>query len=233
MVALGSTSMKGTSGGDVPDLMATGDEQLIVLFRGGKCPEAREELILRYLRWTRHAATMQARKARLAPDFLEDGRQIGNMALLEAIDKYDTEQVLSAGGCSFRTFLGHVFRNRYLDFLKKTRRAERRYDRSFAAALAIEEGRNLARTSFDRDCFSVSEIGDPALLVERREERARLEDAINALSTSKHVIWIRLCAGAKLKTIAKDLGISYDATRRRLGKTLNLLRRQVEGRENS
>ena len=66
-----------------------------------------------------------------------------------------------------------------------------------------------------------------ASLAERHEEMARLVDAINVLSSSKHIIWEGLCAGNNLREIAKELGISYDATRRRLRKTLNLLRRQV------
>src|SRR5262245_29142789 len=87
------------------DLLATGDEGLIALLRLGKCPEAREELVLRYLPWTRRVATIYATGARLRNDSVPDVRQIASMALLETIAKYDTEQVHAIVRCSFRTFL--------------------------------------------------------------------------------------------------------------------------------
>jgi RNA polymerase sigma factor (sigma-70 family) len=213
------------------DLMATGDERLIALLRSGKCPEAREELVLRYLPWTRRVAIVYATGARLRKDAVPDVRQVASMALLEAIVKYDTEQAQKARA-SFRTFLFHVFQNRFRDFLKKTRRAERRYDRSLSAAMALEEG--ATRPPRRKQVGSIhDESDDPAVLAARHEEMARLVDAINVLSSSKHMIWESVCAGNNLQTIAKELGISYDATRRRLRKTLNLLKRHVEGRAKS
>jgi RNA polymerase sigma factor (sigma-70 family) len=214
------------------DLMGIGDEQLIVLLRGGKCQEAREELVLRYLPWTRRVAIVFATSARLPKDSVADVRQIASMALLEAISKYDPARAEGAGRCSFRTFLFHVFRNRFRDFLKKTRRAERRYDRSLAAAFALEEG--AGQTAKKQRGWSIDvESDDPALVVQQHEEMARLVDAVNVLSSSKHMIWKRVCEGDNLQAIAKELGISYDATRRRLQKTLKLLKRHVEGRVKS
>jgi RNA polymerase sigma factor (sigma-70 family) len=154
------------------------------------------------------------------------------MALLEAIGKYDTEQAQKAARSSFRTFLFHVFRNRFRDFLKKTRREERPYDRSFTAAVTLEEGlKRPIRTHYDWSAYEMTD--DPAVLAQRHEEMARLVDAINVLSSSKYMVWQSVCAGNNLKTIAKELGISYDATRRRLNKTLKVLKRHVEGREKS
>jgi RNA polymerase sigma factor (sigma-70 family) len=210
------------------DLLATGDEKLIALFRDGSCPEARDELILRYLRWTRRGITVQAYKAGLNPSFLPDAQQIAGMALLEAIDKFDTEH--KPASSSFQTFLWHVITNRFRDFLKRTRRAESRYKRSSTSAVKEKKARGAAAIDNEGFLF-IDEKGDPARLAEEQEQMDRLADAINALSTTKHLIWIRVLAGAKITAIAEELGISYDATRRRLRKTVDVLRRQVKGRE--
>jgi RNA polymerase sigma factor (sigma-70 family) len=212
------------------DLLAVGDEQLILLDRKAHYPGARDELMVRYLAWVRRVATIHSRSARLRRDLLPDAKQIGSMALLEALSKYRTEWAVEDQRCSFRTFLLLVFRNRFRDFLRNTLRAERRYERSIAAAQAVEDGSKAIQRKNGKAWPVVGHISDPALQVERREAMARLERAIETLSSTKHRIWTLLCAGANLNEVAGELGISYDATRRRLRKTVGLLKRQVEGR---
>src|SRR5262249_42067569 len=129
---------------DEIDLLAIGDEELIGLYRGGTCPGARNEVVLRHFSWIKRVAAMYANNSRLRRDLSPDAKQIAGMALLEAMAKYDMKRAKGPDRCSFRSFLVHVFRNRFRDFLKITYRAERRYDRSFAASAAIEEGPKTA-----------------------------------------------------------------------------------------
>jgi RNA polymerase sigma factor (sigma-70 family) len=225
--------MSGASNYDSLDLLTIGDEQLVILYRDGKHARARDELILRHHHWVHRVAAFFAKKSNLRPDLLPDAKQIASMALLEAIDKYDPERVRGPARCSFRTFLGTVFRNRFIDFLKKTRRAERPIDRSRLKKRPNTEKRKTAASRNDRGWFLDSSLEDPALLTQRGEELTRLRQAVEVLSSSKHMIFERLSEGDNLSAISKEMGISYDATRRLLQKMLKLLQQQLKSPNDS
>jgi RNA polymerase sigma factor (sigma-70 family) len=198
-----------------PDLLTLGDEQLLVLFREQNCLAARDELVTRYLSFTRRFAGQKARRFRLSAGWLPDVEQCAAVALMEAMSRFDEGR---ARGRKFDGFLRLVLRARLLDFVKALWRFEKHYDRTIAAAQALrdEVAAASARTSHAR---SIAEgIADPAAIAAAREELDRLDKALEALTTTTHHILEHRSNGGKLSAVARELGISYDAARRRLRK---------------
>jgi hypothetical protein len=119
-----------------PDLLALGDEQLLVLFREQGCLAARDELVTRYLPFTRRFAGQKARRFRLSAAWLPDFEQCAALALLEAMSRFDERR---AGDRKFDGFLRLVLRTRLFDFVKALWRFEIHYDRTMAAARALRD----------------------------------------------------------------------------------------------
>jgi RNA polymerase sigma factor (sigma-70 family) len=210
------------------DLLALGDEELIARFRADGLAAAREELVLRYLSFTQRFVVKHARRVGLAAMHIPDAQQQAALALLEAIDHYDAQAFPYEQRCSFHGFLNVVLRARFSDFVKIVWRAERRRDHSAGSQDTRRPGGSV---SPDPAEWQDHRQSDPAELVLEREERARLEQAVRDLTSSKRFLWDRLSAGEKLPVLARQLGISYPAARRRLKRAMRSIATALEPSE--
>jgi RNA polymerase sigma factor (sigma-70 family) len=132
---------------------------------------------------------------------------------IEAIKKYDTRQIGKPQGCSFRSFIHRVLIARFKDFAKHLRRVEHRYDRS---APCGDEGPFKS----DADC----NLYDPAIIAEARESMNRLRETLMCLDSESERMWRLLAEGNSLRTIAAQIGISYDSAKRRRRKLIEQLK---------
>ncbi|MGL4512208.1 MAG: sigma-70 family RNA polymerase sigma factor [Lacipirellulaceae bacterium] len=189
------------------------DEALVVLARECDYGPARDEILVRYRPQTERLVNWLSRSTEFGATDVEDAHQNSVFWTVEAIGKFDTLQPDAARRCSFYSFLHRVVVARYKDFTKHLRRVERR---------RVLSGDPLepAPTSGDTTAHS----GDPAALAERAEASLLLKEALGKLDPECREIWERLCCGQGLREIAGELGLSYDAAKRRRRKLIGELK---------
>lgn len=198
------------------DLAVMEDEALIVLAEECEYGPARDELIVRYDAQIDRLIGWMARSYRLTQADLEDARQNAVFWVVEAISKYDTEQIGKVRGCSFRSFVHRVLMSRFKDFTKHLRRVECRYDRS--SDCAVEE---LSEVDAN------DEPEDPALIVAEKESINLLQQTLSGLDSESGRLWQLLAEGTSLRQIAATLDVSYDSIKRRRRKLIEQLKMQL------
>jgi RNA polymerase sigma factor (sigma-70 family) len=198
------------------DLAVMEDEALVVLAEECEYGPARDELIVRYDSQIDRLIGWMARSYRLTTTDLEDARQNAVFWVVEAIAKYDTEQIGKVRGCSFRSFVHRVLMSRFKDFTKHLRRIECRYDRS---------------TQSDVEDFSQTDANevadDPALIAAEKESINRLHLTLSGLDNDSGRLWQLLAEGTSLRQIAATLDMSYDCVKRRRRKLIEQLKNQL------
>ena len=195
------------------DMALVDDEALIVLARECDYSPARDEILLRYSPQTERLIQWLARTTEFGSTDIEDARQNAVFWTVEAIKKFDLQQDERTRRCSFYSFLYRVLVARFKDFTKQVRRLERR--------------RTLASQGEDEDQSSshlFRDPADPAAIVEAEEAARWLNAAVAQLNDECLQIWQRLCEGLSLREIADELGLSYDAAKRRRRKLIDKLK---------
>jgi RNA polymerase sigma factor (sigma-70 family) len=192
------------------------DEALIVLAEECEYDPARDELIVRYDAQVERFIGWLAHSYHLAQADLEDARQNAIFWIVEAITKYDLEQIGKAGGCSFRSFVHRVLMSRFKDFTKHLRRVKGRFNRSTNDAID-----DVAQADVDDDA------SDPAQIVEEREAANRLQQTLTGLDRQSGQLWRLLAEGMSLRQIAARLDLSYDSVKRRRRKLIEQLKMQL------
>jgi len=195
------------------DLALMDDEALVVLAEECGYAPARDELIIRYRPHADRLTAWLAQSHGLSHADIEDARQNAVFWAVEAIEKYDTRQIGKAGGCSFRSFICRVMIARFKDFTKHLHRVEAHYDRSAHPSQEQEPVAGL-------DCT----LDDPAALAESQESLTQLQESLARLDCESRRFWQLLAEGHSLRAIAAELGISYDAAKRRRRKLIEHLR---------
>jgi RNA polymerase sigma factor (sigma-70 family) len=195
------------------DMALVDDEALVVLAKECDYAPARDEILLRYGTQTERLIQWLARSTEFGSTDIEDARQNAVFWTVEAITKFDTDQIGRERRCSFYSFLYRVLVARFKDFSKQVRRLEKR--------------RRLASDNSDEE-QSLSHLfrdpTDPALVVEAEEAARWLQAAVAELDDECRQIWQRLCEGINLREIATELGLSYDAAKRRRRKLIEKLK---------
>jgi RNA polymerase sigma factor (sigma-70 family) len=195
------------------DMALVDDEALIVLARECEYSPARDEILLRYGPQTERLIQWLARSTEFGSTDVEDARQNAVFWTVEAIKKFDTDQGERVRRCSFYSFLYRVLVARFKDFTKQVRRLERR------RKLTSDTGEEDQSTG-----HLFRDPTDPAQIVETEEAARWLQAAIAELDDECRQIWQRLCEGIGLREIAGELGISYDAAKRRRRKLIEKLK---------
>jgi RNA polymerase sigma factor (sigma-70 family) len=203
------------------DLVIMEDEALIVLAKECEYAPARDELIVRYGGQTSRLIDWMAYRYRLSNADAEDARQNAVFWFVEAINKYDTNQIGKPRGCSFRSFIHRVVMARFKDFAKHVRRVDAHYDRKTRCG---EDATSAAGIELTRN--------DPASLAEAHEAASRLQATVTSLDPDTRRLWQLLADGISLRQIAEKLGISYDAAKRRRRKLIAELKSQLSQETN-
>jgi RNA polymerase sigma factor (sigma-70 family) len=185
------------------DMTQVGDEELVVLAKECGFRPARDELILRFRDRSNRLIWQGAGFRRVPTIDVEDAQQDAVFWVIEAIEHYDTSQIGVRDGCSFRTFLFRVLTARLQDFLKHLWRVQARHLPLTQANLAISCLRSAGR----REEYS------PATLAEKHETALRLQQALASLDSTARHLWAMMAFGMRLRTIAAQLDISYEAAK--------------------
>jgi RNA polymerase sigma factor (sigma-70 family) len=195
------------------DLSKMEDEQLIVLAQEcGYQPAANEVLRRHHPRLGRLIA-YQAKRTTLTPHDVEDAQQNAVFALVEAIAGYDTQEMVKPGGCRFRTYGRLVSMRRFWNFVKQIRRRQERHH-TFARVDGL--------VAVSSPLF-VCVMPGPGDLAARQEMRERLSHVLGRIGEKMRALWQALAAGRKLRQIACQQGISYDAVKRQRRRLLVFL----------
>jgi RNA polymerase sigma factor (sigma-70 family) len=189
------------------------DEALVVLAKECEYAAARDELIVRYTSQTERLIGWLGHSNGMSRSDAEDARQSAVFWTIEAITKYDTNQIGKTGGCSFRSFVYRVLISRFKDFAKHLRRVECHYDRT-----ARSGSDDPSAIDMDR------KLKDPASIAEAQESIRRLQRTLTSLDEESARLWQLLADGNNLRQIATQLGMSYDAAKRRRRKLLDHLK---------
>ena len=191
------------------NLVVMDDEPLVVLAKECEYGPARDELIVRYAGETQRLIGWCTYRYRLGVADSEDARQNAVFWIVEAINKYDTNQIGKQQGCSFRTFIHRVLIARFKDFVKHVRRIECHYDRTAGCA-----GEGTSAVDIDR------RLKDPAAIAEAQESMNCLGETLTNLDPDSVRLWQLMVNGNNLRQIAEELGISYDSAKRRRSKLI-------------
>ena len=192
------------------------DTTLITIARENCSDPARDALILRHSGRRDRIIGWLASSTEMRRVEIEDARQNAVFWTLEAIEKYNTTDVTKTRGCSFCTFLNRVLACRFKDYLKHLRRRSRHVDWSLNATGQTELPARPSRQPID-----------PAAIAEVKETIAGLDLALGQMDAESIRIWELLGEGASLREISIELGISYDAVKRRRRKLIQHLRNQL------
>jgi RNA polymerase sigma factor (sigma-70 family) len=203
------------------DLAVMDDEALVVLAEECDYGPARDELIVRYDGQLDRLIGWLAHSYRLTHADVADARQNAIFWVIEAISKYDTEQIGKVRGCGFRSFLHRVLMSRFKDYTKHLRRIERHYDRS--TKCSVEDA-----ALDDAD----SDAEDPAEIAEENESMSQLQETLSNLDADSARLWRLLAEGSSLRAIAAELEISYDSVKRRRRKLMDQLKKHLNPSDN-
>jgi RNA polymerase sigma factor (sigma-70 family) len=198
------------------DLAVMEDEALVVLAEECEYGPARDELIVRYDAQVDRLMSWLGRSYHLTHSDVEDARQSAVFWIVEAIKKFDTEQINKVRRCSFRSFVYRVLIARFKDFAKHLRRVEGHYDRSTQCAVETASGDDAN-----------GEPEDPARIAEAQESLNRLQQTLTSLDSESGRLWQMLASGTSLRQIATELKMSYDSAKRRRRKLLERLKGQL------
>jgi RNA polymerase sigma factor (sigma-70 family) len=198
------------------DLAVMADEALVVLAEECEYGPARDELIVRYDAQVDRLMSWLGRSHHLTHSDVEDARQSAVFWIVEAIKKFDTEQINKVRRCSFRSFVYRVLIARFKDYAKHLRRVECHYDRSTECAVETASGED-----------GNGEPEDPARIAEAQESLNRLQQTLTSLDSDSGRLWQLLASGTSLRQIATELKMSYDSAKRRRRKLLERLKGQL------
>jgi RNA polymerase sigma factor (sigma-70 family) len=198
---------------DCLEMALVDDEALVVLAKECDYSPARDEILLRYSPQTERLIQWLSKSTEFGSTDVEDARQNAIFWTVEAIKKFDTDQIGRERRCSFYSFLYRVLVARFKDFSKQVRRLERRRR---LTADGSNEDQSLSHLFQDP--------ADPSAIVEAAEAARWLQAAVAELDEECQQIWLRLCEGVNLREIAADLGLSYDAAKRRRRKLIEKLK---------
>jgi RNA polymerase sigma factor (sigma-70 family) len=210
------------------DLLKMGDEELVVLAQECEFRPAADELVLRYHEPIGRVIAHKARLTTLTARDVEDAQQNVFFALCEAIASYRTLEMAKPGGCRFRSYAGTVALARFWDFVKRVRRLQKRcHCRAELAgrdpAEGIQRGSRLHALFVPRQHCS-----DPTEAAARQEALRALNQALQSLDHPMQALWQQLAAGQKLRQIAQERGLSYDALKRQRRTLLSKLARVLK-----
>jgi RNA polymerase sigma factor (sigma-70 family) len=211
------------------DLSKMGDEELVVLAKECGYQPAANELIVRHREGMSRLIAYRARRTGLSAADVEDAQQNAVFALLEAVATYDVGEMVKPKGCRFRTFLRLVVTARFRDFVKHLSRVESHYDRGAAVQKAPDAGRGPGGARPLCEAWGNGTRGDPAAAAEWQEALARLHQAVEQLEPRSRRLWDGLVSGKRLRTLARDLRVSYDTAKRRRSRLLTELTTQLRG----
>lgn len=204
------------------------DEDLVALAKEADFSPAAHDLMQRFYQRINRLIARLARQCRLPVSDLPDAQQNGILAVTEAVACYDPLQYDRPGGCSFRHFLRVVVVARFRDFVRRNRRRQQHHDPYVDTDAAVERGATAPATPVPRWLLDPART-DPPTAALRQEFLARLDQALTRCEPRLRRLWERLVAGAKLRVIAAELGVSYYAARRLRQKLLAELTHELRG----
>jgi RNA polymerase sigma factor (sigma-70 family) len=211
------------------DLGKLGDEELVVLAQECAHHPARDELITRCLKVAGQFVGHHASRWRLQEADRQDALQDAVLWIMEAINQYRTTEYVLRGGCHFQSFLHRVLAARFIDFLRRRDRIQRRFPPTARVVLIRKEASHGCRYRGHRGAENGN--GSDALQgAEEEELRTRLDQELGQASSVDRQLWELLAAGTPLRRAAVALNISYDAVKRRRRKLIVRLRISLASR---
>jgi RNA polymerase sigma factor (sigma-70 family) len=209
------------------DLDLPGEVELLARAREPGHPQAVNALLLPHLGWAYRRVAKLARQVGLPADLVADAQQEVWMALTRAVIRYTPQPSEAPCRCALRTFLSKVVTDRLLDFVRQYRRDARHYDRAVRVEDALESRVPQTHSAHALPVQLPSEGSDPVLAAERREQEALMAWACRHLEESERCLLESLDAGAPLKRVAQDMGVSRRTVIRRRRKLLAKLRARL------
>ena len=203
------------------------DLALVILLQECGFLPARNALIMRYEGLKNGLIAWLARHKGLQREDVEDAQQEAIDWIIEAFDRYDTNQIGKPGSCSFKSFLHTKIVSRFYDFVKHFWSVERHYDRAMHEVAEIEAPAYRQHASLMPDAWRDDSTADPANLAELRETMTRLHEALKHLDERDHGLWARLAGGKKPRVIAAELRLSHSQVNRRTTKMIEQVRSRL------
>jgi RNA polymerase sigma factor (sigma-70 family) len=202
------------------DLSKMGAEELVVLAQECGFRPAADELLLRFHEPMCRLIGHKARYTPLTQPDIQDAQQNTVFAILEAIRRYRTPEMVKPGGCKFGTYAHMVTTRRFVDFAKRVSRMQKRY----CCLPRPGERYHQDCSALAPSSFLERRLDDPTEAAARKEALARLAAALEGSDDEVRALWHELAAGKSLRQIARQRGVDYDALKRQRRKLLRWLK---------
>ena len=203
------------------------DWELVYLAKDARWPAATEILVVRHIGWVKPMVVQLARNQdHWHREDSEDAEQDAAIAIIaKAIERYDLDQYLKPGGCSFYTFAAMVVHDWLVDFVKKEHRARKRLGISLDAALEAADGSPAKDGPAESVAAALASTrDDPAAAAELGEQIELLRNAIPKLPQQQRKVMELDLAGMRTHEMADKLGISEEAVKGRKKRAIEKLR---------
>ena len=202
------------------------DWELVFLAKEAGWKPAGEILVVRHLGWVKPMVVQLTRNEDpWSREDMEDAQEEAALAIYRAIDRYDLEQYLKPGGCSFHSFLAMVVHDWVHDFVRKVRSARKQLGDSLDAALEAGGGSG-GKTELGKTIPAAlaSTRDNPAAAAELAEQIERLHNAIAQLPPQQREVMELHLKRMKIHEIAHKLGTSDEAMKGRKKRAIDKLR---------
>jgi RNA polymerase sigma factor (sigma-70 family) len=193
------------------DLSRVGDEELVVMAQECGYQPAAHALIGRLHPWVNGLIARKAGHTRLGAADVDDASQEAVFWMLEGIASYNTLELARPKGCRFRTFLYTLVGCRFIDFTRRIWRRQSHVDRH---ARSVGPDAKLGTIKMTRGNRARLHQDTPASALIGKENRLRLESALDRLGEQARRLWDCLASGMPLRDIAREQGISYPQAKR-------------------
>jgi len=188
------------------------------------CNSSQNDVLMLVEKFKNNLIVRMARQKQFTVSEIEDAQQEGVFWVIEAIQHYDAGEAGSESKASFSTFLFRVITFRFKDLVRRQRRV--RVLSVLINAVRLDEQHGANQVS-DTE-LATPDSDDPTQLAQVRESTARLDWALAQLDENSFLLWRLLASGMRLRPIAEQLGISYEAARRRRRQLIADVKSQLE-----
>jgi RNA polymerase sigma factor (sigma-70 family) len=182
-------------------------------------------LALRYLEGLRLLIIGLCHEHKLRYQDIEDACQQAYVWTDEALARYDPEHEPRVA--QFRTFLGVVVTSRVHDFTSALVR-RRRHQRPLVELIEREEAEQPMPDRAGSAALATGPESDPVELAARREDRARVREALGRLDPTDRWLCRQVEMGTSIRRLARKLHVSRHEAARRIEDVLTKVRALLE-----
>ena len=183
---------------------------MIASIRATQSNRDRDALIENSYEWVRECVRGLTNHWGLSVEDLQDAQEEGVFVVLYALEHFDPARA-GSGPNPFRGFVYKVLHDDVIQRSRKREREERHWNHCVNLEALLE---NQEQQGYRARVPSAYGMTDPAVIVEGREQRARLREVLGGLNPVERFLWKKRAAGWSFSKLPERLGLPEQQLRR-------------------